>query len=56
MIGADDGRAILRRKVGCDFARDRARLGLPGTESASEGIDHSPLYFVHHFGREIVEI
>ena len=53
VIGADNGAAVFRRKIGSDFARDRARLFVPCAERAAKRINHPPLHLVHHFRCEI---
>ncbi len=56
VVRPDDCRSILRRKIRRDFARDRARLFVPGADRAAERIDHAPFHFVNDVLGKIFEI
>jgi hypothetical protein len=47
---------MFRREIRRDIARDRARLFVPGPEGATERVDQSPLHFLDHILREVLEI
>ena len=55
-VCADNRRAILRRKIRRDLARDHARLFVPGPERAAERIDHAPFHLVNDVLGKIFEI
>ena len=54
VIGADNGAAVFRLKIGGDFTRDRARFFVPCAECAAKRINHPPLHLMDNFRREIV--
>ena len=54
--GSENGRAVFRREIGNDRARDRARFLVPCAQRAAQRIHQPPFHLVDNVLRKVLEI